>query len=638
MNEDQQWAQDRGTEQPPLAAVVETTGSVILGLHPDHRIFAWNRAAELLYQTSRSDALGTDYVARFIAPEHQAAVAADIQAVLAGKRTLNFEDDSILPDGSRRTLLWNVNRVLNDAGLPSGIVATGQDITERKEAEERFRLVFEHAQDGLLLSDDSGVVDCNQAALDMLGLSDKSQLIGRRPAEFSPETQPTGELSDQKSRALGVATLRSGTNTFDWVHRRPDGTDVPVEVSVRHAMLAGRRVSVVAWRDQSRRIEFDRERAIVQQRLDLAQKMEAVGQLAGGIAHDFNNVLAAIRNALQLALYELPEHVGSRRDVAIALQTADCAAGLTRQLLAFSRQQPRETECIDLASLVRDVLPLLRSSLPSSISVQIDADVSDAFVTADRSQLEQVILNLVLNARDAMPDGGRMLVTVSVDHALKSSMLSVADSGTGMDESTIQRIFEPFYTTKPVGRGTGLGLSVVYGIVTQSGGRVHVDSAPGRGTTMRVALPQSSERPRVVAEPSPAIAPTSTGVLLVDDDDMVRSTTRRLLERNGWRVLDASNGDDAIALFRTRADEVSVVLSDVRMPVMDGVQLAALVRDVRPNFPIVFFSGYDELDQHDAVVLSTITLVQKPFSTPDLLRALQMAIAQRRPRVQLEPM
>ena len=408
----ERWTLGDGAEGALLAAIAETSGSVMLGLHPDHRIFAWNRAAEDLYQTPRCEALGMDYVTTFIAPEHQAAVAADIQAVLAGKRTHNFEDDSILPDGQRRTLLWNVTRVLDRDGTPLGIVAIGQDITARKEAEERFRLVFEHAQDGLLISAHSGVIDCNPAALRILGLTDKAQLIGRRPAEFSPPIQPDGDASDAKSRALGAITLEQGAHTFDWVHAQPNGTEVPVEVSVQHTMLAGQRVSVVAWRDQSRRLELDRERAIVHQRLALAHKMEAVGQLAGGVAHDFNNLLAAIRNAVQLALYELPADHDTRADLESALQTADRAAGLTRQLLAFSRRQTRATECIDLAALVRDTLPLLRSSMPSSVAVQIDADGTDALVIADRSQLEQVVLNLVLNARDAMPDGGRMLVSV----------------------------------------------------------------------------------------------------------------------------------------------------------------------------------------------------------------------------------
>lgn len=615
-----------------LASIVETAGSVIVGLYPDHRIFAWNRSAEVLYQTPRAQALGTDYVATFIVPEHRDAVAADIQEVLAGKRTLNFEDDSILPDGQRRTLLWNVTRVLDAADTPIGIVAVGQDITSRKEAEERFRIVFEHTQDGLLISDSTGVVDCNPAALVMLGLTEKAQLIGRRPAEFSPPVQPDGTPSDAKSRALGVTTLEQGGYTFDWVHQRPDGTQVPVEVSVRHTMLSGRRVSVVAWRDQSRRMELDRERAIMQQRLDAAQKMEAVGQLAGGVAHDFNNLLAAIRNAVQLALYELPTDHRARTDLESALQTAERAGGLTRQLLAFSRRQSLVTECIDLADVVRQTLPLLRTSIPATVLVRVEAEVADAFIGADRSQLEQVLLNLVLNARDAMPDGGRLHIAVDVDAARATARLTVTDTGCGMDEPTRQRMFEPFYTTKAVGAGTGLGLAVVYGVVTQANGSVHVDSLVGEGTTIRVDFPLLAGAP-TAAGTAPAVADiVHEGVLVVDDDDAVRTTTCRLLRRHGWRVFEASSGETALTQFAAYRDAIAIVLTDLRMPLMDGMQLATRIRDIVADVPIVFMSGYDELDPSDGEELAGIALVAKPFGTANLLRVLATTLAGARAR------
>jgi PAS domain S-box-containing protein len=623
----QQELTSKADDSSLLAAIIETAGSVILGLRPDRRIFAWNRAAEELYQTPREKAIGLDYVETFIAPEHQAMVKADILEVLAGKRTLNFEDDSVLPDGSRRTLLWNVTRVLDTDGLPLGIMAIGQDISERKEAEERFRVVFEHAHDGLLISDADGVVDCNPAALRILGLEDKAQLIGKRPALFSPATQPDGLSSDEKSRAIGALTLSQGASTFDWVHLRPDGVQVPVEVGVQHAMLHGRRVSVVAWRDQTRRKELERERALVQERLDLAQKMEAVGQLAGGMAHDFNNLLAAIRNSLQLAMDAIPATSEAADDLEVALRTAERAAGLTRQLLAFTRQQPRTTDVVDLAALVRDLLPLLRTSLHAGMNLNLSADAADARVLADRSQLEQVILNLVLNARDAMPGGGQVSIAVWVDHIRQLVHLSVTDTGIGMDEVTRQRVFEPFFTTKPMGSGTGLGLSVVYGVVTQAGGIVRVDSEPGRGSTLRVSLPLSrgAERESEGSDELTSGMPSFV-VLLVDDEAAVRTTTRRLLERNGWRVIEASNGDEAFALFLSHREKLGVLLTDVRMPVVDGVELVRRIRHVAPDFPVLFFSGYDEIDQAAVADVANVPLIPKPFSVHDLLTGLRQAV------------
>lgn len=609
-----------------LATIVDTAGSVIVGLTPDHRVFIWNRAAELFHQTSRELVREVDYIGTFVAPEDRARVAADLTEVMGGRHKLNCEADAVLPDGTRRTLLWNVNRVLDASGAPRGIVAVGQDITERKEAEERFRLVFEHAQDGLLISDHTGVVDCNPAALGILGLTHKSQLIGRRPSEFSPPTQPDGRSSDEKSKALGAITLSQGAHVFDWMHQKPDGTPAPVEISVRHTTLAGRRVSVVAWRDQTRRLELDRERAAVQERLDLVQKMEAVGQLAGGVAHDFNNLLAAIRNAVQLAMDDLGNGDAARADLEVALHTADRAAGLARQLLAFSRQQPRVNEVVDLAALVRDMLPMLRTAMPVSITTRLSAEVPDAWVTADRSQLEQVVLNLLINARDAISGGGQIDVVVCVDHQHRHVLLTVADSGEGMDDSTRQRIFEPFFTTKPLGAGTGLGLSVVYGVVTQAGGMVEVESAPGRGSTFTIQLPLSGPPMNETAPVVPTQSAASHGVLLVDDDAAVRGTTRRLLERRGWQVIEASNGEEALTLFNTRRDSFSIILTDVRMPVLSGVELVRQVRAIAPAFPVVFFSGYDEIEPDELDAVSNVPLLAKPFSSSDLMAVLRQAV------------
>ena len=566
---------------------------------------------------------------RFIAPEHRDAVAADIRQVLTGVNTRDFEDDSVLPDGTRRTLLWNVSRVLDDEQASVGVVATGQDITERKEAEERFRLVFEHSVDGLLLSDDTGVLDCNPAALRMLGLSEKQELIGRRPADFSPAAQPDGTPSDEKSRGIGAATLERGVMTFDWVHQRADGHPVPVEVSVRHAALRGKRVSVIAWRDQSHRAEIERQRMELEQQLNVARKLEAVGQLAGGVAHDFNNLLAAIRNCIQLVMNEVPEEFAFREDLALALSTTERAARLTGQLLSFSRRQAPLTESVDLASLVRDMLPLLRASLPASVTVRIEGASSGARVRADRGQLEQVVLNLAQNARDAMPSGGTLTLSVGVDDDAMQSTLTISDTGMGMDDAVRQRIFEPFFTTRPLGEGTGLGLAVVYGVVTQAGGTVRAESVNGVGTSICIVLPCSMND---VSEPPHESAPSGTVVeriLLVDDDAAVRVTTRRLLERLDFAVVEAENGIEALEVFRARRADIAVVLSDVRMPGMDGFRLAREVRALDPAFPILFISGFDAQMHKDRRGLEDIAMLAKPFALDKLLQMLRAAIAAR---------
>jgi two-component system cell cycle sensor histidine kinase/response regulator CckA len=625
---------DAGTPPPhlaaALAAIFETSGSIILGLDASHRVFLWNRSAEAFYQTPRQEALGMDYVATFIAPEHREAVAADIRAVLAGKQTRNFEDDSILPDGTRRTVVWNVSRVLGDAGEPAGVVAIGQDVTELKETEARFRAIFEHSKDGLLLSDASGVVDCNPAALAMLGLSEKSELIGRRPAEFSPPEQPDGAPSDDKSRELGRETLARGEHTFEWVHRRPDGTDVPVEVSVRHAQLAGRRVSVVAWHDLSRQHMLEAERAEMRARSSDAQRLEAVGRLASGVAHDFNNLLAGIRNLLELALDELPAGSTVRDDLTLANRTAERAAGLARQLLLFGAGRKRSAEpdgtprAVRLDAVVREIEPLLRTFLKATHDCQLVLPRDPAWVHADPTELEQIVLNLAINARDAMPEGGT--ITVRVDReSVRQWTLRVVDTGIGMDETTRQRALDPFFTTKPVGSGTGLGLSVVYGIVARAGGTLDLTSAPGEGTTVAVHLPHA-EAPGSAARVA-SVARENAALLLVDDDALVRRSTRRLLERAGWQVAEAANGHDALQRVTADRGAFDVVLSDVRMPGMDGLALRTRLAREAPTLPIVLYSAYDPTPADGLAPDAPLPRVlPKPFTREELLAALDAAL------------
>ena len=608
-----------------LSAVIDTAGSVILGLRPDHTIFAWNRAAEALYQTSRAEAFDQNYVDRFIAPEHRAAVSADIREVLAGKITRGFEDDSLLPDGRRRTLIWNVTRVLDAAGAPVGIVAIGQDISERKEAEERFRLVFEHAQEGLLLSDHTGVIDCNPAALAMLGLSAKAQLIGRRPADFSPPFQPDGTPSDVKSKLLGAETAESGAIRFEWVHARTDGVDVPVNVSVRHAELEGRRISVIAWHDLTHRRQMEQARAELQERLDLAQKMEAVGQLAGGVAHDFNNLLTAMRNAIELAQGALPPGSEAHRDLDLALDAAGRAGGLTRQLLAFSRSQPVRPDLVELGLLLRETVQLLRTTLPSTVEVLIEAPAQPITVRADRSQLEQVVMNLVLNARDALRGAGRLRLSLAVHEDRKRVELRVIDDGVGMSIETQRRIFEPFFTTKPMGEGTGLGLSVVYGAVQQAGGTIRVESAPGVGSTFVIALPLAEADAGAPIQSGARAGGAGRRLLLVDDEDVVRSTTQRLLQRLGWEVVAAADGEEGLALFEAQRHAFDIVVSDVRMPRMDGLRMVARMREQVPTLPVLLVSGYDSVEGDAGDAARALPFLAKPFDLAALAAAVELA-------------
>jgi PAS domain S-box-containing protein len=622
-----------------LRAIVDTAAGVMVGLRPDCSVFLWNRAAETLYQTPREQALGTNYVERFIAAEHRDAVRADIAAVLAGKLTQNFEDDSILPDGSRRTLLWNVTRLLDASGTSVGILAIGQDITRSKEAEERFRVLFEHLEDGVLLSDESGVVDCNPAVLRILGVS-KETLVGRRPAEFSPPTQPDGQQSQVKALALGRETLERGALTFEWLHRRPDGSEVPVDVSVRHAKLAGKRISVVSWHDLTARKSLEREQLAVQSRLLQAQKLEAVGQLAGGVAHDFNNLLTAVRNGVELAIPELPSHSAALEDLTLSLEAVDRAAALTRQLLAYSRRETARPTRIDLAALASSTLRLLRTSIPSEVTI-IEDCARPVHVRADRSQLEQVIMNLLLNGRDAVRANGTLELHVYAHEESGRARLTMRDDGVGMDSETQRRIFEPFFTTKNANvGGTGLGLAVVYGIVSELGGEINVSSKPGAGSTFDVLLPLDVSADDVIPEPSHEPPSVEQFVLLVEDEDVVRLTTARLLSRMGWSVILAEDGEAGWTAFQTHRHKLQLVITDVRMPRLDGLALARRIREADPHCPVLVASGYDRVDGPQSADVEGTAFLAKPYSLGTLREAISRilpASERQRPSLRTNP-
>ena len=617
-----------------LDAALATTGSVVLALRPDHTVCYWNAHAERLYRLPAAEAVGIDYVARFIAPEQQALIAADIRKVLAGEPTWDFEDDSVLADGSRRTLVWNVRRFGNEQGEVCGIVASGYDITARKEAERTFRLVWDHSTEGLLIGGGPGIVDCNPAALAMLGLDDPAQLIGRHPLEFSPEYQPDGARSAEKARRMDAITRELGEHRFEWVHCRPDGTPVPTAVHVRVAKLDGRPRTVIAWLDLTEQHATVEREAALREQLARAQKLDALGHLAGGIAHDFNNLLSAIGGSVELALADVPPTSGAATELRLALDTTARAAALVRQLLAFGRQREARHTTLDLGELVRASEPLWRRVLPASVALIVEVPAVPAPLLGDASQLEQVCMNLLVNARDAMPEGGELRVRVSVagPPAASRVCLEVCDTGMGMPPSVLDRVFDPFFTTKPLGSGTGLGLAVVYGVVSAHDGTVSIDSRVGEGTAVRVEFPAAGD----VAASVPATSSESnaTGapagghtLLLVEDEPAVRGALARLLRRGGYTVLEATHGAEALTLWHEHADRVGMVLSDVRMPVMNGPDLARQLRSGGSRTPVVLMSGFADEALTDALPEGVVRVLAKPFSAADLLAAVRSALA-----------
>jgi hypothetical protein len=378
------------------------------------------------------------------------------------------------------------------------------------------------------------------------------------------------------------------------------------------------------------------ERKRLEEQLLQSQKMEAVGQLAGGVAHDFNNILTAIVGYTDLLAAELGANEQQHEDLEEIRKAARRAAALTRQLLAFSRKQVLEPRIIDVNGVVMNLDKMLRSLISENIELKTDLAQNLAAARADPNQIEQVIMNLAINARDAMPDGGTVTIetrNATLDDAYAAQhvsvipgeyvMLAVSDTGCGMDEKTQSRIFEPFFTTKPAGRGTGLGLSTVYGIVKQTGGNIWLYSEPGKGTTFKIYLPAIAALPEDIGKVAPAevLARGGGTVLIVEDDDQLRRLTHRALASQGYTVLEADRGSAALDIARRHKGHIDLLLTDVIMPDTNGRKLAETIRAARPGLRVLYMSGYPDgaISSH-GMLEPGVAYLAKPFTTAAVTR------------------
>lgn len=415
-----------------------------------------------------------------------------------------------------------------------------------------------------------------------------------------------------------------------WRHRKKDGTIIDVELTAHSFTFSNRPARLIQVTDISARRSLEEQ-------LRQAQKMEAIGQLAGGVAHDFNNLLTAINGYSVLALGKLSPDELSRQYVAEIKRAGERASALTRQLLAFSRRQILQTIVLDLNLVVSEMEKMLRRLIGESVELTTALDPKLGNVKADAGQIEQVIMNLVVNARDAMPDGGKLTIEtknvyLEENYAMQHlsvrpdlyTMLAVSDTGTGMDAETQKRVFEPFFTTEETGKGTGLGLSTVYGIVKQSGGSIWVYSEPERGTTFKIYLPQIEEQmpePESNAEVEEDLQGTET-ILLVEDEELVRNLVRETLETYGYKILEAANGTDGLLIYEQYRESIDLLLTDAVMPKMGGKDLAAILSKTYPQIKVLFMSGYtDETIINHGILEENTNFIQKPFTPHALVRA-----------------
>ena len=494
-----------------------------------------------------------------------------------------------------------------------------------RDSEERFRLLAEHAQDIIFRyrrHPDPGIEYLSPAVTD---------IIGYQPDELYQDPSLLFSLVDPEDRDVFEASWRSADPdplTVRW--RRRDGGLAYMEQ--RAAAVRDPAGTVVAiegiLRDTTERVTVEQERHRLEHQLRQNERLDSLGHLAGGVAHDFNNLLAVITGYCGMVADSLADDDPCRADIEGIRKAAERGASLTRQLLIFSRLEPSRPETVDLNQVVSETRDLLSRTLGEDIQVVTRLDPDLRCVTADRSKMEQVLLNLVMNARAAMPSGGRLTITTG-NHEVAAVggaavCLDVTDVGTGMEPEVAQRAFEPFFTTRPKGQGTGLGLATAYGAVTDAGGTIELDSELGRGTTVRVSLPASTEQPTDAAPPS-AQPPAGHGesVLLVEDEDAVREVVLRILTRAGYRVREVGSPIEALRIFATGAEHFDVLLTDIVMPGMSGTQLASRLREHRPELPVLFMSGYTTGPAPGGHELpSDGSLLHKPFDRPQLLEAL----------------
>jgi PAS domain S-box-containing protein len=496
-----------------------------------------------------------------------------------------------------------------------------------RRSEQEFRALIENAQDAITVLDAQGRIRYQSPASERILGYRPEELIGRSVTEFiHPEDL------DALRQAAAEAQARPGDpTTHEFRVRHMDGTWRVLE-GIGQDLLADPmlRGVIVNARDVTARRQAEETLRARDEHIRQLQKLEAVGQLAGGVAHDFNNLLTVITGRSQLLLDSSTLAAPIRKNIEQIRKTAERAAALTRQLLAFSRKQILAPKVLSLNTVVPDLTAMLQRLIGEDIDLVFRPDTGLGRVKADPGQLEQVIMNLVVNARDAMPEGGRITVeTANVElseayarqhigvQAGSYVMLAVSDTGIGMDPATQAKIFEPFFTTKAPGKGTGLGLSTVYGIVKQSGGNVWVYSEPGDGTTFKVYLPRVED-----AEEGAELAPSRPGggtetVLLVEDEDELRTLAREILEGYGYTVFEAGQPTDALLVGDRHTGPIDLLVTDVVLPEMSGRRLAERLRPLRPEMKVLYTSGYtDNAIVHHGRLDPGTPFIQKPF-TPD---------------------
>jgi two-component system, cell cycle sensor histidine kinase and response regulator CckA len=590
-----------------------------------------------VFETAEGDELTEDYFLAIIHEDDRDPVMATTEQAIADRapREVHFRISTAV--GNERRCMTRVEPEFGPDGELLCLNGFTQDVTEKWETEQslhRLAAVVQQSPDAIVRLDVEGRIESwNPAAEELYGYTE-AEVLGRPISITMPAETADSDLAEILEKVLAGATMHS-----EAIRATKHGERIPVEVmaSPLRDPSSGKLLGASAFlRDLRPALRAREERDQLEQRLQQSQRLETVGQLAGGIAHDFNNLLAVILNYTDFVREELPEGSQIRDDVDQIGRAAERATALTRQLLLFSRRELVRADVLDLNTVVGDMQKLLHRTLGEDVELTVIADDSIGAIHADQGQVEQVLMNLALNARDAMPDGGQLTihtaeVTVDAEAAQfgrglepgRYVRLSVTDTGTGMSPDVATKAFDPFFTTKEKGRGTGLGLATVYGIVSEAGGSITIYSEGGLGTTMRVYWPVLLEADEGNEAPE---APRGSGqtLLVVDDDDAVRTSAARILTAGGYTVLAASSAEQALTLCEENTS-IRAVVSDVVLHGTLDHQLAEHVDALGRDLKLIFMSGYGG---HNGVDETGHPRIEKPFTSDALLRSVGEALAE----------
>ena len=619
-------------EQRFKLLVNSVTDYALYMLDQDGYIATWNPGARRFKGYEAEEIVGQHFSRFFTEEDRAAGLPARVLRTAAEAGKFESEGWRVRKDGSRFWASVVVDPVYDPSGALVGFAKITRDITDKKTAEQalfaseqRFRMLVQSIRDyAIYMLDPEGrVSNWNAGAAAIKGYS-AEEIIGEHFSRFyTPEDRANGE----PARALATALAEGKYENEAWRVRK-DGTRFWASVVIdpvrddQGRLIGFAKITRDMTDRRQAQIELDEARAALFQ----SQKLQALGELTGGIAHDFNNLMTVIRGSADLLKRGNLSEEKQRRYLDAIVETADRAATLTSHLLAFGRRQPLRPQVIDVNVRLDAIGEVLSRTLGSQIEIALDLDPRLWPTEVDAAELETALLNAAFNARDAMPQGGKLTIATSNRNTKDGDLIVIAlsDSGEGMAKEVLDRVFEPFFTTKPVGKGTGLGLSQIHGFAAQSGGRAEIDSTPGEGTTVRILLPRSTKALSAVHQGEPLPAPrTGLKVLLVEDNAHVLAFAEQLLEELHYKVVAAESGERAMALLAQETD-VGLLFADVVMPGMSGTDLAQAVRQRLPHLPIVLATGYSDEILNGAG--SGFEILRKPYDAHSVGAAILAAI------------